>query len=139
MNQEPTAEQKPPSAPEPAAEQKASAEPQPLRLVPALSTQDWRVFGITFVAGIGSIVVGAALIGLALALARIFENNLASWLVLALYVFLGVGCVIGGQLVWRYARPSPGLKSLFITLVWTGYISIGIAVLVLIGKAAGIH
>jgi hypothetical protein len=50
--------------------QETAAHKQGPRVLWELNPDQWRLFAITFIAGVASIVVGAGLIGLALALAR---------------------------------------------------------------------
>jgi hypothetical protein len=147
MTQEPTAEQKEPGEPESEA---ASAVPESRpRLLPALRADEWHLFAITFVAGVASIVVGAAMIGISLALARIFWNERGAWWTLAGYFGAGVLGVTLGVTGWRFRSPWRPLRlhpssprELMVgrhIMFWTGACSVTIAVLVLIGKAAGVH
>ena len=92
------------------------------------SPEDWRLLVITFVGGLASIVVGAALLGLAIALARIWHpaNDFFTCFALGICPVL---TAIGVPLFFRDRKKSLGntlglyfcgLYTLLIILIWIG-------------------
>jgi len=99
------------------------------------TAQDWRMLVITFVGGVASIIVGAALVGLAFALARIYtpHNDFPTWFFLVICpVFSAIGCVAVvtglGTRSW-FSKTYLGLCGSFVVY----------SILVWVGVAAGIH
>lgn len=100
-----------------------------------LTRNEQRLLLITFVGSLAAIVCGAAVIGLALALARYEAHVHSSWS--SLLGSLAAGVVTTGIVV-AYVLGGNGqagkvLGMLFLALYWSFY------VLWLIGIAAGIH
>jgi hypothetical protein len=92
------------------------------------SPEDWRLLMITFVGGLASIVVGAAMLGLAIALARIWHpaNDFGTWFGLGICPVL---TAIGVPLFFRDRKKSVGntlglyfcgLVTLIVILIWIG-------------------
>jgi hypothetical protein len=55
------------------------------------SPEDWRLLMITFVGGLAAITVGAAIVGLAAAVARLQRgNNLGEWISLLVFTVAGL-------------------------------------------------
>jgi hypothetical protein len=58
--------------------------------------EDWRLLAITFIGGLASILAGAALIGISIAIARSFEvHSWLDWVLLIVGTIIAVGLQIG--------------------------------------------
>lgn len=98
----------------------------------AMSPAEWRLLMITFAGGLASVVVGAAVLGLAVAAAKLVRlslGNPVAWIppvgltIAAAYVFVG-------ELTWARRKTRfnvwwIGLCLFFLFLVWIG-LAIGI-------------
>jgi hypothetical protein len=105
-----------------------------------LTSEEWRLLVITFVGGLGSIVVGAGALGVAVALARFFGPG-PRWALLVTTV-LSVGATVASvQTLIRqqgpYGRPS-GVRKAAVLLGLSAFGST-LFLLTWIGLAAGVH
>jgi hypothetical protein len=107
-------------------EQPQPASPADERPLWKLDRSEQRVLAITFVGGVPPIVVGASLIGLAIALGRIL-GNLAGWPLAILAISGLVAIMLFGP--YLSLRKTEHGSNAFVVL----------AMLALIGQAAGIH
>lgn len=97
------------------------------------SQDDWRLLVITFAGSLGAIVVGAALLALVVALARIAGpgKNLALWILLVVFTTAGAGFCI---LVLRAGVNTRSDRF----WVWNGAFWGILGILIMRGVAAGI-
>jgi hypothetical protein len=101
------------------------------------SRDEHRVLIITFVGGVASIVVGASVIGGAIALVRAIKpaHSLLVFLIFITAVYILV--VVLAAIAWNHwRRPGPRVAGISWLLAWVG---LSILLLVWIGLAAGIH
>lgn len=108
----------------------------PEKRPPGLTSEEWRTLMITFVGGVASIVVGAAILGVALALGHLQTRygDFVTWVTLTIASLLGCGYLVL-LVLWNKDMPKGKFGMIIaISAAFAGVFS----VLVLIGKAAGI-
>jgi 4-amino-4-deoxy-L-arabinose transferase-like glycosyltransferase len=100
----------------------------------ALSREDQRLLWVTFIGGVASFIVGAVIIGVAIALARRFSTDAP----LLAIITLGSTCVLG--VLYTQARRR-GVSMTSLTSIWLIPILVAVpaaCLLIWIGIAAGI-
>ena len=100
-----------------------------------LTPEEWRLLMITFVGGLGSIVVGAATIGVAFALSRWLRP--ATGLAGVIQAATTVGLCLA--LVWVLRSGRAGFNSYTRVIFGVAVASALLVVLAWIGVAAGVH
>lgn len=104
------------------------------RPVWALSREDQRLLWVTFIGGVASFIVGAVIIGVAIALARYFATNRA------ILAFITLGTTVVSVVIPYIQARRRGVSMWSLTSPWVFPIqAVAVACLIIwIGVAAGI-
>jgi hypothetical protein len=113
------------------------------RSVWSLSREDQRLLWITFAGGVASFIVGAVIIGGAIALVRAAHVSGLGWLAVVTGIF-GVLSLLGIKQAQRWPGLPPALRASrrYAWIYWTGpvatWLVFGAMILIWIGTASGI-